>query len=185
MPELPASDNNVYFYNKYQTSAYTGWKLNNVKALDVSNQLLLVQASVVENAITFNVIAGKNVDTIMNLEEAWEPIPIINSAIGTVSNQCLSNKYIGGNQYKLSGFFSITNAGGSTTGAITIDPLLSPSPVGTPAKGLFVLKFDSVSQNIEPIFINWTGEAFVLNNATITQNESAHYFIVPQVIKFE
>ena len=121
----------------------------------------------------------------MNLEEAWEPIPIINSAIGQVSNQCLSTKYIGGNQYKLSGFFSINNTGGSTTGNITIDPLLSPSPSGTPAKGLFVLKFDGASQNIEPIFIDWTGEAFVLNNATITQNESVHYFIVPQVIKFE
>ena len=185
MPNLPGSDWDVFFYNKNQTSGYTGWKLKNVKALDVSNGLLLVQASVVEDNITFNVIAGKNVDTIMNLEEAWEPIPIINSEIGTVSNPCLSNKYIGDNQYKLSGFFSITNSGGSTTGNITIDPLLLPSPVGTPARGLFVLKFDGASQNIEPIFINWTGEAFVLNSATITQNESAHYFIVPQVIKFE
>ena len=185
MPNMPGSDWNVLFYNKSQSSDYTGWKLNNVKALDVSNGLLLVQASVVDNVISFNIIAGKNVDTIMNLEENWEPSPIINSTIGTVSNQCLSNKYIGDNQYKLSGFFSINNTGGSTTGNITIDPLLSPSPVGTPAKGLFVLKFDGASQHIEPIFINWTGEAFVLNNATITQNESAHYFIVPQVIKFE
>ena len=185
MPSLPASEYYVRFYNRSQNSSYTGWLLNNVKAKDVSNQLLLVQASVVEDVISFNLIAGKNIDTTINLEEAWEPIPIINSAIGTVSNQCLSNKYIGYNQYKLSGFFSITNTGGSTTGYITIDPLLLPSPVGTPAKGLFVLKFDGASQHIEPIFINWTGEAFVLNNATITQNESAYYFIVPQVIKFE
>ena len=185
MPELPGSDYTVSFYNEYQGSSRTGWLLKDVKASEVSNQLLLVQANVVEDVISFSVIAGKTVDTITNLEEAWEPIPIINSEIGTVSNQCLSNKYIGGNQYKLSGFFSITNSGGSTTGNITIDPLLLPSPVGTPAKGLFVLKFDGASQHIEPIFINWTGEAFVLNNATITQNESAHYFIVPQVIKFE
>ena len=185
MPELPQSDNTVLFFNESQSgSSYGGWKLNNVKASDVSNGLLLVQASVVDTTISFNVIAGKN-DTVMDLEEDWESSPIINTEIGTVSNKCLSTNYIGANQYKLSGFFSINNTGGSTTGNITIEPLLSPSPEGTPTSGLFILIFDGASGNIMPTFINWTGEAFVLNSATITQNESAYYFIVPQVIKFE
>ena len=185
MPKLPQSDNTVLFFNESQSgSSYGGWKLNNVKASDVSNGLLLVQASVVDTTISFNVIAGKN-DTVMDLKEEWESSPIINTEIGTVSNKCLSTNYIGANQYKLSGFFSINNTGGSTTGNITIDPLLSPSPEGTPTSRLFILIFDGASGNIVPTFINWTGEAFVLNSATIIQNESAHYFIVPQVIKFE
>ena len=185
MPGLPESDLNVYFYNENQSSSYAGWKLNNVKALDVSNGLLLVQASVVDNVISFNIIAGKNIKTITNLEEAWETSPIINSAIGQVSNKCISRKYIGYNQYKLSGFFSITNTGGTTTGDITISPLLIPAPGGTPTTDLFVLKFYQGTISVEPMFFNWTGNAFVFNSAQITQNESAYYFIVPQVIKFE
>ena len=185
MPELPASDNNVYFYNKNQNSGYTGWKLNNVKASDVSNSLLLVQASVVDNVLSFNIIAGKNVKAIANLEEYWDPFPIINSTIGQVSNKYISSKYIGYNQYKLSGFFSITNSASTGSGDITIKPYLSPSPVGTPTTDLFVLKFYQGTISIEPMFFNWTGEAFVLNSGQITQSESAYYFIVPQVIKFE
>ena len=185
MPNLPRSDNTVLFFNESQSSSYAGWKLNNVKASDVSNGLLLVQASVSGSTITFNVIAGKNVKAIANLEEDWETSPIINSAIGQVSNKYLSNNYIGYNQYKLSGFFSITNSGSTGSGDITIKPLLSPTPSGTPTTDLFVLKFDGASQNISPMFFNWTGEAFVLNSVQITQNESEYYFIVPQVIKFE
>lgn len=186
MPDLPQSDNTVLFFNESQSgSSYAGWKLNNVKASDVSNGLLLVQASVVDGTTTFNVIAGKNVKAIGNLEEDWETSPIINSAIGQVSNKYLSNNYIGYNQYKLSGFFSITNSGSTGSGNITIKPLLSPTPSGTPTTDLFVLKFYQGTISVEPMFFNWTGEAFVLNSGQITQNESAYYFIVPQVIKFE
>ena len=56
MPNLPAGNNDVSFYNREQSGLYSGWQLNNVKALDVSNQLLLVQASVIEDVTAFNIV---------------------------------------------------------------------------------------------------------------------------------
>lgn len=56
MPNLPGSNYNVLFYNESQSSSYEGWLLNNAKALDVSNELLLVQASVVDSTRTFNIV---------------------------------------------------------------------------------------------------------------------------------
>ena len=56
MPNLPGANNTVLFYNKSQSSSYEGWLLNNIKALDVSNELLLVQASVVDGTTAFNIV---------------------------------------------------------------------------------------------------------------------------------
>ena len=191
MPELPGSDYTVSFYNRSQNSSYTGWRLKDVKAKDVSNQLLLVQANVVEDVISFSVIAGKKVDTIMNLADVSEHTPMITSTIGTVYNPYISNTYIGGNQYKLSGFFSVQNTSNEGNGTVTIHPLLLPTPSGTPATKLFVLKFDGGSQTIAdtpasvtPVFFDWVGTDFVYTDY-IPQDDTAYYFIVPQVIKFE
>ena len=191
MPALPGDDYTVLFYNEYQGSSRTGWLLNGVKAKDVSNQLLLVQANVVQDVISFSVIAGKKVDTIMNLADVSEHMPMITSTIGTVYNTYISNTYIGGNQYKLSGFFSVQNTSNEGNGTVTIHPLLLPTPSGTPATKLFVLKFDGGSQTIAdtpasvtPVFFDWVGTDFVYTDY-IPQDDTAYYFIVPQVIKFE
>ena len=164
--------------------------LKNVKAKDVSNQLLLVQANVVQDVISFSVIAGKTVDTIMNLADVSEPVPMITSTIGTVYNPYISNTYIGNNQYKLSGFFSVQNTTNEGNGTVTIHPLLLPTPSGTPATKLFVLKFNGGGGSVDapasviPMFFDWVGTDFV-HTDYISQDDTAYYFIVPQVIKFE
>ena len=191
MPALPSDDYTVLFYNRNQGSSYTGWLIKDVKASEVSNQLLLVQANVVQDVISFSVIAGKKVDTIMDLADVSEHAPMITSTIGTVYNPYISNNYLGDNQYKLSGFFSVQNTSSEGNGTITIHPLLLPAPSGTPATKLFVLKFDGGSQTIAdtpasvtPMFFDWVGTDFV-NTDYVSQGTTAYYFIVPQVIKFE
>ena len=188
MPILSASDYDVKFYNSSQSGSYSGWVLNGIKASDVSNQLLLVQASVVDSTTTFNIVEGKNIDTIMDLAEDKENNPIINSDIGQVANKYISNNYIGDNQFKLSGFFSISNSASAGNGDITISPLLLPQPSGTPTTNLFVLKFyqgsTDLPMSVTPMYFEWNGEAFVSNSGAIMQSATAYYFIVPQVIKF-
>ena len=191
MPTLPESDNKVRFYNKNQngSSSYKGWTLNDVVAWEVSNGLLLVQANVVEDVTTFNVIAGKKIDTIMNLADDSISNPVITSEIGEVTNKYLTSIYIGEDQFKLSGFFQIHNSATIGSGNITISPSIIPAPEGSPKTKLFVLKFYQDSANtplsVTPMYFNWTDGDFILNSGTIAQNATAYYFIVPQIIKFE
>ena len=190
MPFLSERDYDIKFYNTSQSGYFNGWVLNGVKASDVSTQLLLVQASVVDSTTTFNIVEGKNIDTIMDLADNKEALPIINSAIGQVANKYISNTYIGDYQFKLSGFFSISNSGSAGNGDITIQPYLTPRiPNSTPTTNLFVLKFYQGSadlpMSVTPMYFEWNGEAFVLNSGAIMQSATAYYFIVPQVIKFE
>lgn len=57
VPELGVTDETVYFYYTAQSGYYTGYLLTNIKSEEVSNQKLLIQAKVVEDTTTFELVS--------------------------------------------------------------------------------------------------------------------------------
>ena len=57
VPELGVTDETVYFYYTAQSGSYNGYLLTDVKSEEVSNQKILVQAKVVEDTTTFELVS--------------------------------------------------------------------------------------------------------------------------------
>lgn len=117
MLELAKGSYDVKFYNASQSGSYNGWLLNNVKASDVSKQLLLVQASVVEEAISFNVVGVLPPTYNFSLMDADNCN--ITTTPGSVTDNIMKATLIGTTQRLLMGSFMVQN---TTSATITIAP---------------------------------------------------------------
>lgn len=120
MLELAKGSYDVKFYNASQSGSYNGWLLNNVKASDVSKQLLLVQANVVEEAISFNVVGVLPPTYNFSLMDADNCN--ITTTAGSVTDNIMKATLIGTTQRLLMGSFMVQN---TTSATITIAPPVS------------------------------------------------------------
>ena len=203
MPNLPAGDNDVSFYNREQSGLYSGWQLNNVKALDVSNQLLLVQASVIEDVTTFNIVGIlpnkeiiKALD-IMNTQTSITDTSNIDTSeltkgdSGTADNSRCSacNIQISTNEdktrYLITGMVGLSGNPGGYNGNIKIPLNSAGSKTGKCLGSALLVNFDSSSSssvlNAYYFTTSVTQTHLLINFENINLNAEASFVYLPMV----
>lgn len=183
MPKLANSSYTTYLYYTSQMGANSKYAINNALTEDISGQTILIQASVLDSDISFNVIGIIPPAYSFTVQDGEDLT--ISATNGSVAEKLGKAKIIGNKQALLMGSFLIQNKTGAST--ITIEP---PVIWGTNAfkngDKLYLQEISMADTNIfmKGITLTYSSSSNAFTGQSNGANGNSAYIIMPQYFNY-
>ena len=183
MPKLANSSYTTYLYYTSQMGAYSKYAINNALTEDISGQTILIQASVLDSDISFNVIGIIPPAYSFTVQDGEDLT--INATNGSVTEKLGKAKIIGNKQALLMGSFLIQNKTGAST--ITIaPPVIWGSNAFTNGDKLYLQEISLAEANIfmKGITLTYSSSSNAFTGQSSGASGNSAYIIMPQYFNY-